>query len=60
MPTKNKPLVSRPKDRSLASYKAWITEMTKHINPQSDGSSMTEDKWKQAHEKFWAKADAKK
>jgi hypothetical protein len=54
--TDNKPLVSRPKDRSLESFKKWILEMVKKLNPDA-GDTMTDEKWKEKHKKFWAKAD---
>jgi len=59
MPETKNPLVSRPKDRSLESFKRWMTEMTDHINPDH-GSTLSEDQWKEKHRKFWEKADSVK
>jgi len=59
MPDKKAPLLSRPKDRSLESFKKWMTEFVNYINPDH-GSSLTEDQWKDKHKRFWAKVDASK
>jgi hypothetical protein len=48
---------SRPKDKSLQAYKAWIQNMLKRINPDANDNSMSEEKWIENWQQFWSKAD---
>jgi hypothetical protein len=48
---------SRPRDKSLQAYKAWILNTLKRINPDAKDDSMTEEKWIEHWQKFWSKAD---
>jgi len=46
--------LSRPKDKSLEAFKAWINELaTRLTGSADDDGSMSEDDWKKAHEEFW-------
>lgn len=47
---------SRPMDRSLEAYKAWISAIVQRLNPQA-ADTMTEAEWIKSWEKFWAKVD---
>ena len=53
--TNDKPIVSRPKDKSLASYKAWIQEITEFLKPGAK-TVKTEEQWEEGWRKFWSKA----
>ncbi len=53
-----KPTLSRPKDESLESFKAWITELTARITGNKGGDgSITEDDWIRLWKEFWNDAD---
>ena len=45
--------VSRPKDRSLEAYKAWIMELAKKITTGRATVKWTEEEWIAHWEKFW-------
>jgi hypothetical protein len=45
---------TRPIDRSLEAYKAWIQKMV--IRLGGSGGDMTEEQWIEAHREFWADA----
>ena len=47
-----KPFLSRPKDRTLEAYKAWMLEIINHIAPNAK-KTMTEEKWLAGWKKFW-------
>jgi hypothetical protein len=49
---------SRPKDKSLEAYKAWIKEFTFRLTGKND-NSMTEEMWVEHWKKFWSEADEK-
>jgi hypothetical protein len=46
---------TRPIDRSLEAYKAWIENM--FIRLGGSGDDMTEEQWIEAHREFWSDAD---
>jgi hypothetical protein len=50
--------LSRPKDKSLEAYKAWITEITSRLNPDAK-STMTEEQWAERWNQFWCKVEGK-
>jgi hypothetical protein len=52
----NSVLLSRPKDRSVAAYKAWITELFTHITGRTDDDDPPEV-WERDCKAFWAKVD---
>jgi hypothetical protein len=54
----NKPFLSRPKDRTLEAYKAWMNEILDHMLPDGKPLVMPEEKWEEGWKKFWSKADA--
>ena len=43
---------TRPIDRSLEAYKAWIQNMV--IRLGGTGGDMTEEQWNEAHREFWS------
>jgi hypothetical protein len=45
--------VSRPKDRSLEAYKAWITEIAERLTTNRTGIKWTEEEWRANWKKFW-------
>jgi len=49
----------RPEDRSLEAFKEFFNAMIAKLAPNAK-KTMTEEKWKAAHQKFWAKADSAK
>ena len=51
-------ILSRPKDRSLESYKAWMREFVSKINPNAK-SVLTDEQWEDKWKRFWAKVDSK-
>ena len=52
---KKLPFLSRPKDRSLESFKAWMTEITKQMGAKGE---VSDEKWVELHRRFWDKNDA--
>lgn len=46
---------TRPLDRSLEAYKAWITRMVVRLGG-SDGDDMTDAEWEAAWREFWSDA----
>ncbi len=48
---------TRPQDRSLEAYKAFITNIVNRINPDAP-DTMTEEMWEKAWKEFWSKADS--
>jgi hypothetical protein len=49
-------VLSRPKDKSLESFKAWIQGVVKAINPNAKDTT-TEEQWIESWKKFWSKAE---
>jgi hypothetical protein len=45
------PVLSRPKDKSLEAFKAWIREITKSLGGSEE--EMTEEEWVQGWKDFW-------
>lgn len=45
---------TRPLDRNLEAYKAWIQNMV--IRLGGSGGDMTEEEWIEAHREFWSDA----
>jgi hypothetical protein len=46
---------TRPIDRSLEAYKAWIQNMVVRLG--GSGGDMTEEQWIEAHREFWSDSD---
>jgi hypothetical protein len=44
MPDKNKILLSKPKDKSLQAYKAWINELSSRFGPEGLNTEEPTDK----------------
>ncbi len=49
---------SRPKDKSLEAYKAWIKELAFRMSGKND-DSMTEEKWVERWKEFWGEKPEK-
>lgn len=47
--------VSRPKDRSLKAYKAWMMEIAEQLTTEKIGIKWTEEEWIAKWKKFWQK-----
>ena len=45
--------VSRPTDRSLESFKAWIAENARRLTTQKTGIKLTEEEWRKSWKEFW-------
>lgn len=45
MATKNVVTISRPKDKSLKAYKAWIMSLTDPLSGNPEKDDMTEEEW---------------
>lgn len=45
--------VSRPKDKSLEAYKAWVTEIAERLTTNKTGIRWTEEEWMANWKKFW-------
>ncbi len=52
----SKVTLSRPKDKSLETYKAWITEIVLRLNPDAK-DTLTEEQWVDKWKRFWAKVE---
>lgn len=51
-------MLSRPKDESLEAYKAFISEIFKHLTGRDISEAPdapTEEKWQSSWRKFWSK-----
>ena len=48
--------LSRPKDRSMKAFQAWMNEIADRMGVEKDGIS--DEKWVELHKKFWDKSDA--
>lgn len=56
-----KPFLSRPKDRSLEAFKAWMKELFDRIlSSDAERDTISDEQWKKDHERFWAKVDEAK
>ena len=44
---------SRPKDRSLEAYKAWITEIANRLTTDKTKLNLTEKDWVDSWKDFW-------
>jgi hypothetical protein len=44
---------SRPKDKSLASYKAWIFEITRRLTTQKTEMKLTDEEWVANWKEYW-------
>jgi sulfur relay (sulfurtransferase) DsrC/TusE family protein len=44
---------SRPKDRSLESFKDWVAEIAKRLTTQKSMIQLTEEEWKKNWKEFW-------
>ena len=49
-----KVLLSRPKDKSLKAFKAWVDEIYKHLTGKSD-DSITDEEMEARWKEFWSK-----
>jgi hypothetical protein len=48
-----KPTISRPKDRSLGAFKAWVTEIADRLVGKGKGGDISEAEWEKAWKEFW-------
>jgi hypothetical protein len=48
---------SRPKDKSVEAYKAWVTEIAKRLTTQHTIIKLTEAEWVANCEEFWREVD---
>jgi hypothetical protein len=46
-------IISRPKDRSIEAYKAWMMELAKQLSSEENEIKWTEEEWIANWEKFW-------
>ncbi|HLO15221.1 MAG TPA: hypothetical protein VK206_10355 [Anaerolineales bacterium] len=44
---------SRPKDRSLESYKVWMTGIAKRLTTQKSMIQLTEEEWRKNWNEYW-------
>jgi hypothetical protein len=56
MSTKNVVTLSRPKDKSLKSYKAWIMSLTAELSGKPEKDDMTQKEWIKLWKEFWGKS----
>ena len=55
MADKKRVLLSRPKDKSLEAYKAWMQEVIKHLTGRDEpDGTVTVEEYIQYHKNFWA------
>jgi hypothetical protein len=51
---RNNPLVStRPKDKSLEAYKAWMRELIERFTTPSTQIEFTEKEWRENWQEYW-------
>jgi len=51
--TDKKPSLSRPKDRTLESFKAWMNEIVNSLAPDAPEGDNSEEHWIALWKKFW-------
>jgi len=59
MSAKNIVTLSRPKNKSLKSYKAWIMSLTAALSGNPEKDDMTQEEWTEAWKDFWGKSAGK-
>ena len=59
MATKNVVTLSRPKDKTLKSYKAWIMSLTSTLSGKPEKDDMTREEWTKLWKEFWGKSAGK-
>ena len=55
-----KVMISRPKDKGLEAFKAWMTEVMVGLRGEGGGSSISEERWEEAWAEFWRDKSDKK
>jgi hypothetical protein len=50
---KKKVMFSRPKDKSVEAYKAWIMEIAKRLTTQYSAIKLTETEWVANCKEYW-------
>jgi hypothetical protein len=55
---KKKVMFSRPKDKSVEAYKAWIMEIAKRLTTQHSAIKLTEAEWVANCREFWTEKPA--
>jgi hypothetical protein len=53
----DKPLLSRPKDKTLQAFKEWMKEIGDKLLPKDAPRVMTEKDWERLWKEFWSEAD---
>ena len=53
-----KRFLSRPKDRTLEAYKAWMTEIIDRMLPSDNPRVMTDQDWEDGWKIFWSDVDS--
>jgi hypothetical protein len=48
-----KPTSTRPKDRSLEAYKAWVKDLVKRFTTQKDELNLSEKEWIESWKEYW-------
>ena len=49
----NRAAQSRPKDQSLAAYKAWIIEIAAQLTTKKTMVELTEQEWIESWKEYW-------
>jgi hypothetical protein len=44
---------SRPKDKSVEAYKAWIMEIARRLTTEPNGIKLTQAEWLASWKEFW-------
>lgn len=57
MSSKNVVTISRPKDRSLKSFKEWINSLAAELIGDTGEDDRTEEEWIDFWKEFWGKSD---
>ena len=50
---KNKVTFSRPKDKSVEAYKAWIMEIAERLTTEKNKIQLTEAEWRLHWKEYW-------
>jgi len=48
------PTISRPKDKSLEAYKAWVKELAGRFTTHKYKVNLTEKEWIESWKEYWA------
>ena len=49
----NRTTISRPRDKSVEAYKAWIMEISQRLTTAKQAIELTESEWRASWKEYW-------